>query len=133
MAIRMGDKLSRNNYQLLKRVIVGMVNRKGAVTEFDVEKYIEAWSQPGAINGSLEYYRALQEERDKYLEGWTGIVNVPTLVIHGMKDPAVLPQTLKNLENYVKDLKIVYIKKANHFVMVDAPGQVVQEILDFIQ
>jgi len=125
-------QLSRNNFQLLKMGILGMVKRKGAVTEFDVERYIEAWSQPGAIDGGLAYYRAITEDREKFIEGWTGIINVPTLVIHGKKDPAILPQTLKNLENYVKDLKIVYIENASHFVMVDAPEIVVANIKEFI-
>ncbi len=124
-------QLSRNNFQLIRMGILGMVKRKGAVTEFDVEKYIEAWSQPGAIDGGLTYYRAIQD-RDKFLEGWTGIINVPTLVIHGKKDPAILPQTLNNLKNYVKDLKIVYVENASHFVMVDAPEIVVANIKEFI-
>lgn len=127
------DKLlSRNNYHLLRMVILGLVKRKGAVTEFDVERYIEAWSQPGAVDGGLAYYRALQEDREKFLEGWTGIINVPTLVVHGKRDPAILPQTLKNLENYVKDLKIVFIENASHFVMVDAPEIVIANIKEFI-
>ena len=103
-----------------------------AVTEFDVERYIEAWSQPGSVDGGLAYYRAINEDREKYMEGWTGIINVPTLVIHGKKDPAILPQTLKNLENYVKDLKIVYVENASHFVMVDAPEIVIANIKEFI-
>jgi pimeloyl-ACP methyl ester carboxylesterase len=127
------DQLSRNNYQLLRLTILGLVKRKDAVTEYDLERYIEAWSQPGALRGSLEYYRLVDEKnREKFIEEWTGIINVPTLVIHGLRDPAITPQTLKNLGNYVKDLKIVYIKNASHFVMVDAPDQVVQEIRDFI-
>ena len=126
------EQLSRNNYQLLRLVILGMVKRKDAVTEFDVERYIEAWSQPGAVRGGLEYYRMVEENRDKITEEWTGIINVPTLVIHGMQDPAITPQTLKNLENYVKDLKIVYVENASHFVMVDAPEIVVANIKEFI-
>ena len=126
------EQVSRNNYQLLRLVILGMVKRKDAVTEFDVERYIEAWSQPGAVRGGLEYYRMVEENRDKITEEWTGIINVPTLVIHGMQDPAITPQTLKNLENYVKDLKIVYVENASHFVMVDAPEIVVANIKEFI-
>jgi pimeloyl-ACP methyl ester carboxylesterase len=44
----------------------------------------------------------------------------------------ILPQTLKNLGNYVKDLKIVYIKNASHFVMLDAPEIVIKNIKEFI-
>jgi len=126
------SRLMQNNFQFLKFAILGLVNRKGAISEFDLERYVEAWSQPGAVNGGLEYYRAARLSMDKFMEGFTGIVNVPTLVIHGKKDPAILPQTLKNLEEYVKDLKIVYIENASHFVMADAPEIVIANIKKFI-
>jgi len=126
------EQLKKNNFQLLRLIIRGLVKRKGAVTEFDMERYIEAWSQPGAVRGGLEYYRMFDEFRDKNNDDWTGIIKVPTLVIHGMKDPAITPQTLKNIGNYVKDLKIVYIKKASHFVMVDAPEIVIANVKEFI-
>ena len=126
------EQLRRNDYQLLRLTILGLVKRKDAVTEYDLERYIEAWSQPGALRGGLEYYRLVEENRDQFNEGWTGIINVPTLVIHGLRDPAITPQTLKNLGNYVKDLKIVYIKKASHFVMVDAPEIVIANIKEFL-
>ncbi len=126
------EQVSRNNFELLRLVILGFVKRKDAVTEYDIERYIEAWAQPGAVRGGLEYYRLAEENRDNITEEWTGIINVPTLVIHGLRDPVITPQTLKDLGNYVKDLKIVYVKKASHFVQVDAPEIVVANIKEFI-
>ncbi len=126
------QKFIGNNCQLLRMMILGAVKRKGAVSEFDVERYIEAWSQPRALDAELGYYRAMNADSDKFIEGYTGIVNVPTLVIHGMKDTAILPQTLDHLPNYVKDLKIVKIENAHHFVMVDAPEKVIASIKAFI-
>ncbi len=126
------QKFIGNNFQLLRMMIRGAVKRKGAVSEFDVERYVEAWSQPRALDAELEYYRAMHADQDKFIEGYTGKVNVPTLVIHGMRDPAITPQTLKNLGNYVKDLKIVYVKKASHFVQVDSPEIVIKSIKEFI-
>ncbi len=105
--------------------------REKSLSEFDEEKYVEAWSQPGAINAGLDYYRASVTE-PLVTGGWNGEVNLPTLVIHGMDDVALTPKILNDLDKYVKDLKIVKIEGASHWVMVDAPEKVNSSIRDFI-
>ena len=124
-------KLMDNDFQFLKMVVFGMVKKKNAISEFDKEKYIEAWSQPGAINAGLNYYRATFESLSK-TDDWTGIINVPTLVIHGMKDIALTPKILEGLSDYVKDLKIVRVENASHWVMVDEPELVISNIKEFL-
>ncbi|TFG01663.1 MAG: alpha/beta hydrolase [Promethearchaeota archaeon] len=124
-------KLMDNNFQFLKMVVFGMVKKKNAISEFDKEKYIEAWSQPGAINAGLNYYRATFESLGK-TDDWTGIINVSTLVIHGMKDIALTPKILEDLSDYVKDLKIVEVENASHWVMVDEPELVISNIKEFL-
>jgi len=145
------NKLMENDYQILKAVmnmdfqdlagllrgsgiddISEMPKRQKLLSKFDEEKYVEAWSQPGAVNAGLDYYRASITEQ---LIGnrWNGEINVPTLVIHGMKDVALTPKILNGLEDYVKDLKIVKIEDASHWVMVDAPDIVNSNIRKFIE
>lgn len=125
------DELMANDFQFLKLVVFGMPKKKNVLSEFDKEKYIEAWSQPGAINAGLNYYRAAV--KSMFGGGdWTGIINVPTLVIHGMKDIALTPRILEGLSDYVKDLKIVRIENASHWVMVDEPEVVISSVKEFI-
>lgn len=145
------NNLMDNDFQILKAVlnmdfqnlagllrgsgiddISEMPKREKTLSKFDEEKYVEAWSQPGAINAGLDYYRASVTEQ---LIGtvWSGEINVPTLVIHGMKDVALTPKILNGLEDYVKDLKIVKIEDASHWVMVDAPDLVNSSIRKFIE
>ncbi len=106
--------------------------RDKVLSDFDKEKYVEAWSQPGAINAGLNYYRAAVKAMSKRGD-WTGIINVPTLVIHGMQDMALTPKILEGLEDYVKDLKIVRIENASHWVMFDAPELVIKSIREFVR
>jgi pimeloyl-ACP methyl ester carboxylesterase len=79
----------------------------------------------------VNYYRASAANPD-VAEQWNGIINVPTLVIHGMKDMALTPKILEGLEEYVKDLKVVRIENASHWVLVDDPDSVISNILEFI-
>ena len=144
------NKLMDNNFQVLKAILnmdfqnlAGLLRGSGiddiseipkrekSLSKFDEEKYVEAWSQPGAVNAGLDYYRASVTEQ---LIGnrWNGEINVPTLVIHGMNDVALTPKILNGLEDYVKDLRIVKIEDASHWVMVDAPDVVNSNIRKFI-
>jgi len=52
--------------------------------------------------------------------------------MHGMKDIALTPKILNGLEDYVKNLKIVKIENATHWVMIDAPEKVNSSIKEFI-
>ena len=50
--------LSANNYAALVQAVLGEGLKAGHFTEEDKKAYIEAWSQPGALTGGLNYYRA---------------------------------------------------------------------------
>ncbi|MCK4237591.1 MAG: alpha/beta hydrolase [Candidatus Lokiarchaeota archaeon] len=120
--------LFENNFQALQLSVFGTAKNKKAFSEFDKEKYIEAWSQPGALTGGVNYYKA-----NRSYEEWSGIINVPTLVIFGMKDIFVLPKVLEGLEDFIKDLKIVRIENASHWVMHDDPELVNSSIQSFLR
>ncbi|MBA7619340.1 hypothetical protein ES703_26678 [subsurface metagenome] len=102
-----------------------MINKKG-FTDFDKKKYLEAWAKPGAILGGVNYYRANVSFSD-----WTGKITVPTLIIHGMKDIAVLPSVLDGLPDYVVDLKIVRAENSSHWVMHDEPKLIISSFKEF--
>src|SRR5579863_3329054 len=50
--------LSANHYAALVNVVMGAGLKSGVFTEKDRDAYIQAWSQPGALTGGLNYYRA---------------------------------------------------------------------------
>jgi pimeloyl-ACP methyl ester carboxylesterase len=60
-------------------------------------------------------------------------LRVPTLVIWGMTDPAILPGSLRGLEDYVQDLYVVPIEDAGHTPMRSHPDLVNRAIRDFIR
>ncbi|MBY9003188.1 MAG: alpha/beta hydrolase [Candidatus Lokiarchaeota archaeon] len=121
------ESFFRNDMLALKGSVFGTSRRKNAFTEEDKQKYIESWSQPNSILNGINYYRA-----NKYVSKQIGSIEVPTLVIHGMKDNFIRPITLEGLSDYVKDLKIVKAEKSSHWVMHDAPEIVCSSIREFI-
>ncbi|HUW91279.1 MAG TPA: alpha/beta hydrolase [Candidatus Nanopelagicaceae bacterium] len=122
-----GEKfLFKDDYKWLKFAVFEGMKNKSNLTDFDKEQYLSAWTQPGAILGGVNYYRA-----NVNFDDWTGKITVPTLVIHGMKDSAVLSSVLDELSDYVDDLKIVRAENSSHWVMHDQPELVVSSFKEF--
>ena len=116
-----GEKfLFKDDYKWLKFAV-----KFESFTAFDKKQYLSAWTQP-AIIGGMNYYRANTSFKD-----WTGKITVPTLVIHGMKDIAVLPSVLEGLEDYVSDLQIIRVENSSHWVMHDVPELIVSSFKEF--
>ena len=59
-------------------------------------------------------------------------VDVPTLVIWGMQDPALLPGLLDNLDDYAPNAVVVRIEDAGHRPMNSHPILVNRAIRDFL-
>ena len=87
--------------------------------------------EPGGFRAMLNWYRASQADgaaagRHPAAAGLRCFApfpgsQVPTLVIWGMKDKALLPVQLEGLDELVDDLTIVRIPDAGHFVPWEAP------------
>jgi pimeloyl-ACP methyl ester carboxylesterase len=135
--------LSANNYATLVNVVMGDGLKTGAFTEEDKKAYIEAWSQPGALTGGLNYYRAARVgppsgEGDKQSANFAAgmpslMVNVPTLVIWGEKDVALLTGNLEGLDKFVPNLTIKRIPDGSHWVIHEKPQLVNSYIREFIK
>jgi pimeloyl-ACP methyl ester carboxylesterase len=95
--------------------------------------YLDQWGQPGAMTAMLNWYRAsavqvptMDEtpERPAFLGGPFPPLKVPTLVIWGMGDKALLPVQLEGLEALVPDLTITKLEGVGHFAPWEAPEKV---------
>jgi pimeloyl-ACP methyl ester carboxylesterase len=122
--------LSARNYARLVRMVFGG-NLFGS--EEEKQEYITAWSQPGALTGGLNYYRAATEQNSiSMLDPASSMVTVPTLVIWGEKDTALLTGNLDGLEQYVPDLTVRRIPEGTHWVIHEQPQAVIGFIREFL-
>src|SRR5262249_24838263 len=60
--------------------------RPGAFTPADIDRYREAWSQPGAVEAMLAYYRASLRRPPSARGGRFTPIEAPTIVIWGERD-----------------------------------------------
>ncbi len=115
--------------------------KKGLMTEEDRSAYLEAWQKPGALTAMLNYYRASPltprpksgDLKGLDLEPAQFVVKVPTLVVWGEKDHALIPANIDGIEELVPDLKLVRLPEVTHWVTHEDPDRVSGEILDFLQ
>lgn len=105
------------------------------------QQYIAEWSQPGAFNAMLNWYRGskvivpppgLSVPLPDWLLRAFPKVSVPTLVVWGMKDTALLPLQLDGLEALIEDLTIVRLPDVGHFAPWEAGEQVAGALLPFL-
>jgi pimeloyl-ACP methyl ester carboxylesterase len=106
------------------------------------QRYLDDWKQPGALTSMLNWYRASQLKVPTPGEGaeaplWTKApfpkLRMPTLVVWGLKDVALLPVQLEGLADLVEDLRIVTSPSAGHFITWEEPGTVTRAIRDFME
>jgi len=139
------ETLSANSYAMLTSMVLGAGLKDGTVTENDKKMYIEAWSQPGALTGGLNYYRASAVGPPPPAAGGTTapvgdpppetpplIVKVPTLVIWGEKDTALLTNNLNGLDRVVPRLTIKRVPEGTHWVVREKAADVNGLIREFI-
>jgi pimeloyl-ACP methyl ester carboxylesterase len=132
--------MSANNFAMMQETILGEGMRQGYISEADRKAYVEAWSQPGALTGGLNYYRAAEvgpggggHEAFKMKHPVASFeVKMPVLVIWGEKDPYILTGNLEGLERYVPKLTVERIPDATHWVVHEKSARVNEVIRSFL-
>ena len=132
--------LAADNFALLRQMVLGEGQPWGWATAADRTAYLEAWAQPGALTGGLNFYRAARlgppapgeppRTRAGDLSGL--VVKVPTLVIWGEKDTALVPENLDGLDRVVSDLTIRRVADGTHWVAHEHPALVSRHIREFL-
>ncbi|MFQ5418834.1 MAG: alpha/beta fold hydrolase [Anaerolineae bacterium] len=97
----------------------------------DLDSYQQAWAQPGAITGMINWYRAIMRKPPQRLPSLR--ISVPTLMIWGKQDVALGAEMAQPSIELCDDGRLVFIEEATHWVQHDAPEQVNQLLLDFFQ
>jgi len=112
------------------------------ITAEERQAYLDEWKQEGALTAMLNWYRASElvvpapdegEPRPAWTRGPFPSIKVPTLVVWGMKDKALLPVQLEGLNVLVDDLTLVRVEEAGHFIPWERPEPVVDAIGAFMR
>jgi pimeloyl-ACP methyl ester carboxylesterase len=131
--------LSANDHAALQQALWGAPPAREAFTDDDRRAYLAAWAQPGALTGGLNYYRAARvgppapgEAPRPSPDPGALTVRVPTLVIWGERDTALLTGNLDGLERFVPDLTVRRIPDGTHWVIHEQPDLINRLIRDYL-
>jgi epoxide hydrolase 4 len=104
------------------------------------QQYRAIWD--ASLTGGLNYYRASPLRPAREGDPAAGAitlpremltVTVPTLVLWGMKDVALLPSLLDGLDEYIADLTVEKIDDASHWLVHEQPRLVADRLARFLR
>jgi pimeloyl-ACP methyl ester carboxylesterase len=101
-------------------------------TEEEFERYVEAWSQPGAAAGMINYYRASVRQSQKEALAKLRPLSAPTLVIWGEGDSYLGADLAEPDKDDVPNLdRVERLPDASHWVHHDEADRVNKLLTDF--
>jgi pimeloyl-ACP methyl ester carboxylesterase len=123
--------IARDDFSFAKRSL--RADSKDAFSDEDLERYVEAWSQPGALTGMINYYRAALRRSPRSALAQLKRIDVQTLVIWGMLDRHLGSELAEPAPEWVPNVRVERIPNATHWVQHDAPERVNELLLGFME
>ena len=103
---------------------------------------MQAWSQPGALEAALNWYRALDIDQALSPAGVPAVpslgqadghIEAPTLVIWGERDGSFPVACLQGLERWVPRLQLERVPEGGHWLLLEQPARVAGLVSAFLE
>lgn len=120
---------SRINFALLRKGLIKS-SRRGTFSETDLKQYQEAWSKKNALRSMINWYRAAF--RTMFEKSVKSYIDIPTLLIWGMKDFALISDMAQPSIDLCRKGRLVFIEEASHWVQHEEPDRVNSLIKDYL-
>jgi epoxide hydrolase 4 len=105
-------------------------SRPGTFSAEDLAQYRAAWSQPGALTGMINWYRALFRHRVKFPDR---TVRVPTRILWGEHDAFLLSEMAHESLRYCADAELFTFADATHWLQHEQSAKVSQMLVEFFR
>ncbi|MEQ1649942.1 MAG: alpha/beta fold hydrolase, partial [Hyphomicrobiaceae bacterium] len=136
--------LAESNYARLMAFMTGGFGGGRWMTDAERDQYLVNWSESGALEAMVSWYKATQLTVPKVDEIVTDDplarinptmvrVRVPHLVLWGEEDKALRPSCIDGLETFCDDLRIKKVAGADHWIVHQRPDIVIPEIHSFLK
>lgn len=122
-----------NHYASLRKILRKDPANPDAFSEEDIEKYVEAAAQPGALTAAINYYRAMFRTKPSKVSGELRPITAPTLVIWGEQDNYLGAELADPPPKWVTSVRVERLPDASHWVQCDRPERVNTLLLDFLR
>ncbi len=119
--------LTADRCRALRRALT-TTSRPGAFAPAEIDRYVEAWLQPGAMTAMLNWYRALV----RLPRATPPRVRVPTLILWGRQDTALQPGLAEASLAFCDDGRIQWYMRASHWLAHEEPAAVNADLTRFL-
>jgi pimeloyl-ACP methyl ester carboxylesterase len=96
----------------------------------EIEAYVDAYSQPGALRGGFNCYRAVFRGG---MQGGNEPIETPTTVLWGDSDSILPYEWSDNLPQFFTNLTLKKVEGVGHFMMREDPERINAEIIEFMK
>lgn len=115
------------DFKYLERSLISTAN-KNTFSKDQIDQYKQAWRQPYALTSMINWYRAF-----KYYSVKDEAVNVPTLIIWGVKDQFLNVEMAQSSLERCTNGKLFLLEDATHWLHHEKAEEINPMILNFIQ
>jgi pimeloyl-ACP methyl ester carboxylesterase len=105
-------------------------SRPATFSREDLAHYRTAWSQPGALTGMINWYRALFRTRVTFPDT---IVRVPTRILWGERDAFLLAEMARESLAYCTNAELFPFANATHWLQHEEPARVSELLIEFFR
>jgi pimeloyl-ACP methyl ester carboxylesterase len=103
---------------------------KHSVSEADRQLYAAAYAQPGGMRAGFEYFRNFERDARDFAELGATKLSMPVLVLTGEKASGQF--LIDQARLVATNVKGVVIKGSGHWLVDEAPEQVIPELVSFL-
>ena len=117
------------------RRMMRLSSKPSVFSEADLDEYVRAWSQPGALTAMIHWYRAAF--RQGVRGPWNPVkiaprrVRLPTLMLWGKNDIALSHQMAQPSIDLCDQGELVFFENATHWVQHEEAEAVTAALLEF--
>jgi len=100
------------------------------VSEANRRLYAAAYAQPGGMRAGFEYFRNFERDAQDFAKLAEKRLTMPVLVLTGEKASGEF--LIEQARLVASDVKGVVVKGSGHWLMDEAPAQVIPELVKFL-
>ncbi|XP_045847402.1 bifunctional epoxide hydrolase 2 isoform X2 [Meles meles] len=102
------------------------------VTEEDIGVYVQQFQKSG-FRGPLNWYRNMELNWQWGCKavGWK--ILIPALMVTAEKDPVLVPEMSKHMEDWIPNLKRGHIKECGHWTQMEKPTELNQILTEWLE
>jgi len=109
---------------------MGLGKAFAPVTTDDLDRYREAWSQPGAVRTMLHWYRAALRSHPEWPADLR--VHVPTLLLWGTEDEFLSREMAEPSMAFCDNGRLEFLEGATHWLHHEEPERVNERLIGFL-